>query len=188
MSPPTFEWPRRPFPRSYWIIPEKLLAGFLPSSADPVIRRANLRNLLNCGIRRIINLMEPHETNHQREPFLPYEEEFLGLAALEQVEARCLRFPIKDCSIPTRERMIEILDVIDQSLEEGVPIYLHCWGGRGRTGTVVGCWLARHGIASGEEVLRKIAAIREGQDATANLPVPETPHQRKMVITWQESL
>lgn len=25
-------------------------------------------------------------------------------------------------------------------------VYLHCWGGIGRTGTIVGCWLARNGF------------------------------------------
>ena len=31
-------------------------------------------------------------------------------------------------------------------------MYLHCWGGVGRTGTVVGCWLVRHG-RTGDEAL-----------------------------------
>lgn len=186
MTPTIFEWPPRPFGRSYWIIPGKLLAGFLPSSADAIVRRNNLRNLLKCGIRWIINLMEPDETNYQKAPFLPYEEEFLGLAALENLTGKCLRFPIKDCSVTTPERMVTILNTIDQCLVEENPVYVHCWGGRGRTGTVIGCWLARHGIASGEDVLKKIAELRQAQDQSADLPAPETPEQRKMVRTWRE--
>ncbi|MFZ5949388.1 MAG: fused DSP-PTPase phosphatase/NAD kinase-like protein [Candidatus Rifleibacteriota bacterium] len=29
----------------------------------------------------------------------------------------------------------------------GKPVYVHCWGGLGRTGVVVGCWSRRHGEA-----------------------------------------
>ena len=38
-----------------------------------------------------------------------------------------------------------MLDTIDQALAAGHTMYVHCWGGVGRTGTVVGCHLVRHG-------------------------------------------
>ena len=40
--------------------------------------------------------------------------------------------------------MLAVLDAIDIALCEGHGVYIHCWGGVGRTGTVVGCWLKRH--------------------------------------------
>ena len=42
---------------------------------------------------------------------------------------------------------------------EGGTVYVHCWGGIGRTGTVVGCWLVRHGLDEGDAIAR-IAALR----------------------------
>ncbi len=36
---------------------------------------------------------------------------------------------------------------------------MHCWGGVGRTGTVVGCWLVRHGLDDGDAIAR-IATLR----------------------------
>jgi protein-tyrosine phosphatase len=37
------------------------------------------------------------------------------------------------------ELMTTILDAIDESMTAGKPVYVHCWGGMGRTGTVIGC-------------------------------------------------
>ena len=40
-------------------------------------------------------------------------------------------------------------------------MYVHCWGGIGRTGTVVGCLLAADGMDC-DQLLAAIAALREG--------------------------
>ena len=46
-----------------------------------------------------------------------------------------------------------ILDEIDGAILNGKTVYVHCLGGIGRTGTVVGCYLVRHGIAAGGKAL-----------------------------------
>jgi protein-tyrosine phosphatase len=55
--------------------------------------------------------------------------------------------------VPTEAEMIHILDTIDQALAEDRPVYVYCWGGHGRTGTVVGCYLRRHDLVSARDVL-----------------------------------
>jgi protein-tyrosine phosphatase len=69
--------------------------------------------------------------------------------------------------------------------EKGQPVYIHCWGGRGRTGTVVGCWLIRHGIAEEKTVLEKISELRRF-DPRAHFPSPEMPGQIRMVLSWKK--
>ena len=51
------------------------------------------------------------------------------------------RIPVRDVSVPSKDGMVMILDRIDQALAQQRPVYVHCWGGKGRTGTVVGCYL-----------------------------------------------
>jgi hypothetical protein len=51
--------PPVPFSRSYWVIPDKLLAGYYPGSKDPKEATVKLTTLINAGIRHVINLMEP---------------------------------------------------------------------------------------------------------------------------------
>jgi protein-tyrosine phosphatase len=80
--------------------------------------------------------------------------------------------------------MIEILDEIDQNITEGKNIYLHCYGGKGRTGTVVGCYLVRHGTPV-ISVLGKIQELRKDIPGS-NHKSPETDKQRKMVMEWNK--
>jgi protein-tyrosine phosphatase len=52
--------------------------------------------------------------------------------------------------------VIRILNQIDICIKYGKPSYVHCLGGKGRTGTIVGCYLAVHGFAAGNDVIRKM--------------------------------
>ncbi|HEX2949642.1 MAG TPA: DUF6569 family protein [Armatimonadota bacterium] len=174
-----------PFPRSYWVRPGQLLAGCYPGAPSQREASRKLRGLLDVGIQVVISLMEPEETDHQGQAFTPYADQLDRLAAKRDISVTCLRLPIPDQCVPTRETMREILDTIDAMLENELPTYIHCWGGRGRTGTVVGCWLARHGVANGDEALRQVQYLRRN-DPTVNQPSPENQIQCNMVRNWRE--
>lgn len=174
-----------PFSRSYWVVPSKFLAGAYPGDWDPDAAERKLRALLDTGVRTFLSLMEEDETDRYGQGFVPYADTVERLASASGVEVAALRFPVMDLDVPGRAAMKSILDAIDRSIGEGKPVYVHCWGGRGRTGTVVGCWLARHGIASGERAIGMIGELRAGvQDAS--YPSPETVDQRDMVVSWEE--
>lgn len=177
--------PKLPFDRSYWVVPGKLLAGAYPGNRDAEKAQAKLSRLLDAGIRNVIDLTEPGEANCEGKPFVPYEGLLLGLARERGSQVRYLRMPIADTSVPTQRQMLRILDAVDRSLHSGHPVYVHCWGGVGRTGTVVGCWLARHGIASGKAVLEKIRELRRGEPSSYRTS-PESEAQRAMVVSWRE--
>jgi protein-tyrosine phosphatase len=107
------------------------------------------------------------------------------LASTEGFKFSYHRKPIKDLGVPAREEMKEILDIIDAAVGSDLPVYVHCLGGIGRTGTVVGCWLARHGIACGDAALECIRKLRRNE-ARAFVASPETAHQRRYVREWKE--
>jgi hypothetical protein len=170
--------------RAYWVVPGKFMAGAYPGSkvADEALVKG--KKLLDCGIRRVISLMEAHEVGHSGEAFVPYGEPLCGLAKDQSTVVSLARFPIRDMDVPTSKTMTSVLDEIDQSIAAGQPVYVHCWGGRGRTGTVVGCYLVRNGL-EGEEALRRITELRR-ELPDAHMPSPETEAQRQMVSRWAD--
>ncbi len=174
-----------PFPRSYWVVPGKLLAGCYPGSEIKQEAYSKLKDLLDHGIRHVINLMEPDERNWDGKPFAAYESQMRTIAKSMNTDTYFKRIPIKDMGIPSRHGMIIILDSIDQSIENNKPVYVHCWGGRGRTGTAIGCYLARHGYNSGPKVIELIQDFRKGAEDHKQ-PSPETTKQIDMVLSWGE--
>lgn len=174
-----------PFERSYWVVPNLLLAGHFPGSKDPALEKKKMRGLFECGIRRIFNLMEPDELDHDGEKFTDYAEVFRKIARKHEAEVDPLRFSIRDLSTPTPEFLTEILDRLDEGLNAGSPTYVHCWGGIGRTGTVIGTFLVRRGLATPENVLRVIETLRRNDPKSYRMS-PETNAQRALVQSWQE--
>lgn len=173
-----------PFDRSYGVIPGQLLAGYYPGDRKKDMMKQKISNLLACGIRCVINLMELDEQGHDGMPFADYVP-VLNRLADGGPSVNYHSMPIRDLGIPSQDFMVQILNRIDESLGEDRPVYIHCWGGRGRTGTVVGCWLARHGIAEGESALEKIRELRRF-DAKTHCPSPKMPEQIRMLLSWEK--
>ena len=90
---------------------------------------------------------------------------------------------IVDMGTTTVPHMTRILDDIDAALADGGTAYVHCWGGIGRTGTVVGCWLVRHGLDRGDPIAT-IARLRRAV-LDSFMPSPQTTAQRAMVTGWR---
>jgi hypothetical protein len=172
-----------PFPRSYWVVPGKLMAGYYPGDLRPAKAKQKLSGLLRCGIRCIINLMEPDEASRRDYPFEPYEKLFQQIAKESGKPVSCLHYPIPDLHAPSPAVMKTILDQIDSSIAAEMPVFVHCWGGIGRTGTVVGCYLARHSLAVGQEVMAEIRELRRNE-AMAFYQSPESLEQIHMVVNW----
>lgn len=48
-----------------------------------------------------------------------------------------VHFPIRDCSVTDDDRVMELAKSLVKAISQNEVIYLHCWGGHGRTGTLV---------------------------------------------------
>ncbi len=162
------------------------MAGCYPGAEDHAQAQRQLRGLVDHGIRHVINLMETNEFNRVGRPFIPYEDMIQSIAKDAGCSISFARMPIKDGWIPTRIEMGRILDSIDESIQANRPVYVHCLGGLGRTGTVVGCYLARHGVSTGRNAIRMIRELRPNT-LTHYLNSPETNQQVDLVESWVEA-
>jgi len=175
MAAPAKTTPRdvmnRPIENCYWVVPGKLLAGEYPRNIDKESSPQKINALTHAGISAFIDLTEKDELN-------PYSEMIDG--------ASYQRFPIRDVSIPSSVQVTEsILDAIDHQIGQGKIVYVHCWGGVGRTGLIVGCWLARHGM-SGKEAYIRLQELWKECPKSAYRDSPETSEQKQYIISWGE--
>ena len=132
-----------PLPNSYWLPGNEISAGEYPGHHKSDVALERLAKLLDAGIRSFVDLTDATD------PLRPYAEDLYALAREREIEVRWVRLPIRDMNLPPRERMEEILAHLDAEVAAGRKVYVHCWGGVGRTGTVVGCHFVRRG-KSGE--------------------------------------
>jgi len=153
------------------------MAGRYPVNGTNVELHPSVHKLLDMGMRCFINLTHPTER------YLPdYSGILDSIQSTDQATIQYHRFGIQDYDLPTPELMIQILNTIDENIAANNPVYLHCHAGRGRTGTVVGCWLIRHGAKS-DQVLGQIADLRVALPVWMK-PSPETEEQRNFIQSW----
>ena len=170
---------RHPIPESYWVEPDRFLAGEYPGSFNPETARRRMDAFLEAGITTFIDLTQSHELASY-EAILKEQARAYGLSVTYQ------RLSIRDFSTPSHETMTNILNTIDEALALGQKVYVHCWGGVGRTGTTVGCYLVRHG-KTGEQALNQIAEWWQGIPKHVTFPhSPETNEQREFIRNWHE--
>jgi protein-tyrosine phosphatase len=168
-----------PFERSYWVIPNKLLAGEIPSSKDEQIILGKISGLINVGINIIINLVEKDEKNFRDEILSSYEDILNEL----NPDIKVFNFPIRDLDIPSKELMRTILFTIDTELKNKNKVYVHCWGGIGRTGTVIGCFLKEYGYSIFDDPIETIDYLKR-TTSISDRDSPETRAQREFVRNW----
>jgi protein-tyrosine phosphatase len=70
-------------------------------------------------------------------------------------------------------------------MANGEMVYVHCWGGVGRTGVVIGCWLARNG-SMGESALLRLRQLWQHCPKSRTRQSPETAEQEGYIIGWKE--
>lgn len=167
-----------PIKNSYWVIPDKFLAGEYPRDLDEKSSIEKIKALVNAGIRAFIDLTAKDDN------LKPYD--YL-LKPYQSLNIQHINFPIPDLSVPsTKDTTINILDTIKKHIKAQETVYLHCWGGVGRTGLIVGCWLSEHSYCGQKALIRLKELWKECPKSTIR-NAPETEEQKNYVIKWNRN-
>jgi Dual specificity phosphatase, catalytic domain len=163
-----------PLVNSYWVIPERFLAGEHPFGENPHDAQNRFAALRAAGIDFFLDLTEIGERPAYKR--------------LLHRNASYVRYPIVDCGIPASDdQMRQIQAVIRAALAENQKLYIHCHAGIGRTGLVVGCYLADEGLG-GKAALQKLNKLWQQSERSKSWPaIPQTAEQANYVRQWSES-
>lgn len=175
----------RPIPNSYWATPYLVACEFpyCPlTPADTALKHTQqkLDALLLAGVRTFVDLTEPHELF----PYSPHLAERCATLGIDPASVEYHNFPIRDRSLPSSVAFVRgILDVLNDNEHRERICAVHCRGGIGRTGLVVGCWLVESGRArDGADALKLIADEWRWVEKCKRFPCsPETGPQFEFV-------
>jgi hypothetical protein len=136
-------WPRGPLPNTCWVIPGKLLGGGYPGGSKEPDHTKRINAILNEGVSTFVCLMPHEQLRGQRNPGFRFND-YMGTAThLAGKPLTFLQAPIPDGSTATDSLARAAAETIISELKQGSICYVHCWGGNGRTGTILSIVLAR---------------------------------------------
>jgi len=173
----------RPFPNSYWATP-LLVACEYPWTPTRANRSQKLDLLLRAGVRTFIDLTEDGELS----PYAPHLAAHASRLGIDRPEVEYHSFPIPDRCLPRSVGYVrQILAVLKDNARRGRISAVHCRGGIGRTGLVVGCWLVESGaVEDGAAALRFIAEEWKSVEKYRRYPQsPETGGQCEFVRCFE---
>jgi len=173
-----------------------------------LIHKEDLHKLLNIGVRAFVCLQAEITCHHQNpEGTLKVISDSEELKILRMDPKKCslgkkrIMFPYfeeakKMCRNPLRFLHLPIIDlnctdddlVLDLALhivariqESDEKFYMHCWGGHGRTGTLVAVILSLYYEISAQEALQRTQIYHNSRRAKVQASSPQTVEQCNQV-------
>lgn len=169
----TPSWANDDLVHGYWVIPGRLLATEYPGAKDRGKALEKLQVLLDAGVNSFVDLTQRGEPTWDGLPMLPYDG-LLGPGTTYR------RMSIPDTKTITDDGYDRILAHIRAELDGGKVVLAHCWGGKGRTGTVVGAWLIENDGLGYSAVIDRMRQLRVGS-RKGHQPVPDTEEQHDVL-------
>ena len=156
-----------------WLIQDVIAASgipgrlFIPSPehiSHPIEKLENdLRFLWDQGIRAILSLTE--------QP--------LDLKTVQYFSFDYLHLPISDMTTPAIDQILLAIAFIERSVGLEKPLLTHCLVGRGRTGTILACYM----VWKGQKAQQAITGIRDIRPGSI-----ETLDQERTVVDYEAFL
>jgi hypothetical protein len=190
-----------PTPESNWVVPGKLLVGAYPASNDDEETLCLITSILRWGITKFVCLQQEYREHGVTEAMWrsgqalrPYFHDVRSIVkkkalipslrnypVVDEEDLNFVHFPIRDCGITDDDGVLELARSLVKSIAEGEVIYLHCWGGHGRTGTLVCIMLHLMYGYTDTEAMQYCQAVHDLRQCPVVVGSPQTQTQRDQV-------
>ncbi len=161
-------WEHDGFLHAWWVEPGVVLAGEYPGHPDAVRAEGKVNLLVDHGVRTLVDLTAPADGLE------PYDHHVAAAAARRRLDVRREAHPIPDFGVIDHPGYDRIVEAIAAATTRG-GVYVHCWGGIGRTGTVIASLLIDRGADCGA-ALTTISELRRAT-RKAHRVAPESDRQ-----------
>jgi atypical dual specificity phosphatase len=121
-----------------WLIEEKLAGSGIPTSFE------EFHWIVNQGVKSIVTMTENS---------LPDEW-------VQSIDY--LHVPTPDLTAPDMDKIESTVDFINEQINNGQPVMVHCAAGMGRAGTILACYFVKYKKLTAEKAIEKIRNDRPG--------------------------
>ena len=195
-----------PTDESNWVLPGRLLVGAYPAEVDDCAHVRVLSAILGCGVSTFVCLQSEYDHFSRNvaawrsgSAIRPYVHDALRLLRENAASTRphpgmvaperlgFLYLSIDDCDVTGDGEVVRLARALCWRLLRGEVVYLHCWGGHGRTGTLVSLVLGLLYKVSRAEALKRTQLYHDLRACPLHVPSPQTFAQRMQVLRILES-
>eukprot|EP01128_Nolandella_sp_AFSM9_P010495 TRINITY_DN7268_c0_g1_i1.p1 TRINITY_DN7268_c0_g1~~TRINITY_DN7268_c0_g1_i1.p1 ORF type:complete len:245 (+),score=32.12 TRINITY_DN7268_c0_g1_i1:211-945(+) len=169
-----------PTDSSHWVVPSIVCCGASPRSA------ADVRKLVRGGVTAFICLRKEWT-------FEEYQRYEYPKALLKDKKYSSkppiyfVHFPVEDFSVNPDKEVLVLIDYLIQLIRRGEVLYIHCFGGHGRTGTIVSLLLATlYGVSTKTATAAMVFTHKSRRSCwgTCHLPEVQSQHLQLQRLSW----
>lgn len=184
---------RGPTMASNWVIPGLVMAGAFPGALEDKENELQLKCILSKGIDTFVCLQSevddevPEEQWRAGYGLRPY---FTDARRLSKKPLVWRHLPIIDGGAAPDDVMEALICDLVDDVKAGKVLYVHCWGGHGRTGIVVCLMLAvLYGMPI-SEAFKRVQGYHDCRVEPQGVKSPQTVVQRsqvkRLLQKWKE--